>query len=220
MKKEFEKRLLSSVVLLPLTFFFIIKGSILFNIFLITCFFVSSYEWFMMSKRKNYFLLGHIFLFFSFYSAYSLRNNFSQDSLFFFLLVITICISTDIGGYIFGKIFKGPKLTNISPKKTYSGVIGGYFLSILLINIFLDYKEIFEINMPYNFDLNILILVLLISTISQIGDIIVSYFKRLSKIKNTGKIIPGHGGILDRVDGMIFAFPFSYLIIYIILILK
>jgi phosphatidate cytidylyltransferase len=118
-----------------------------------------------------------------------------------------ICASTDIGGYIFGKIFKGPKLTKISPKKTYSGVIGGYLLSIIFYYSFINLQYGNEINS------NDLVFILLISTISQLGDITISYFKRLSKIKDTGKILPGHGGLLDRVDGMIFAFPFSYAII-------
>ena len=123
-----------------------------------------------------------------------------------------VCVSTDIGGYIFGNIFKGPKLTKISPNKTYSGMIGGYFLSIITINFFLSNSHIAS---PTNITKDIFIFVLLISTVSQLGDIIISYFKRLSKIKNTGKIIPGHGGLLDRVDGMVFAFPFSYFILSI-----
>ena len=125
------------------------------------------------------------------------------------MLITLICVSTDLGGFIFGKIFKGPKLTKISPKKTYSGMIGSYLLSIIFTSFFLN-------NLYYNSPIDLtgdtFIYVMLVSTVSQIGDIIISYFKRLSKIKNTGKIIPGHGGLLDRVDGMIFAFPFSYLI--------
>ena len=121
-----------------------------------------------------------------------------------------MCVATDIGGYIFGKIFKGPKLTKFSPNKTYAGMIGGYFLSIIGINIFLQNPYFIG---DVELSRQIFILVLLISTVSQIGDIVVSYFKRLSKIKDTGKIIPGHGGLLDRVDGMIFAFPFSYLVL-------
>jgi len=126
------------------------------------------------------------------------------------LLFITIlCVSTDIGGYVFGKIFKGPKLTKFSPKKTYAGMIGGYSLSIISTIILINFYSSEELIIKW------LIFAILISTISQLGDIIISYFKRLSKIKDTGKIIPGHGGLLDRVDGMIFAFPFSYLIILI-----
>ena len=162
-----------------------------------------------MSKKKPYYIFGFIFLIFSFYTIYYLRNLIDAD--FKYLLFITlICIFTDIGGYVFGKIFKGPKLTKISPKKTYSGTIGGYFLSIIFINLIYSSDLAFFNQIKLNFD--VFIFIILISTISQIGDIIISYFKRLSKIKDTGKIIPGHGGLLDRIDGMIFAFPFSYLI--------
>ena len=211
MNKELEKRILSSIILIPLSFFFIIKGSFIFNFFLIIFLLVTSYEWFTMTKKKKYHLYGYIFLIYSFYSTYCLRNNFEDESLIIFFTIIIICISTDIGGFIFGKIFKGPKLTKISPKKTYSGMIGGYFLSILFVNILFNYSYFFYDGVV-TFSLNTLILLLLISTVSQIGDIIVSFFKRLSKIKDTGKIIPGHGGLLDRIDGMIFAFPFSYLL--------
>ena len=154
-----------------------------------------------------------IFLAFSFFSTYALRNNFNDDSLSLFLIVLITCISTDIGGYIFGNIFKGPKLTKISPKKTYAGMIGGYFLSIININIYLNYSFLFDGSIS-KFTIKTLVIILLISTISQIGDFVISYFKRLSKVKDTGKLIPGHGGLLDRVDGMIFAFPFSYVIAY------
>jgi len=160
----------------------------------------------MMSKKKPYRIFGFIFLFFSFYTIFKMRID---NDYWFLLFIITICVSTDIGGYVFGKIFKGPKLTKFSPNKTYSGMIGGYLLSIISAIILTNFYFIEEL------PINLFIFVILISTISQLGDIIISYFKRLSKIKDTGKIIPGHGGLLDRVDGMIFAFPFSYLIFLI-----
>ena len=211
MKKEFYKRILSSLILIPIALFFIIKGSFLFNFFIFICFFITVYEWQTMTKKKPYKLAGNIFLIFSFYSVYFIRNNLEEDSLFFFLFILLVCISTDIGGYIFGKTFKGPKLTKISPKKTYSGVFGGFFFSIIFANIFFSFSEF--LGFKYiDFSKDEFILVLLISTVSQIGDIIISYFKRLSKIKDTGKLIPGHGGILDRIDGMIFAFPFYYIL--------
>jgi len=211
MDKEFQKRAISSILLIPLSFFFIIKGSLFFAFFLTICFLVSSYEWHMMSKKKNYRIIGYIFLLISFLSAHQLRNVSGEESLLIFLFVILICISTDIGGYVAGKLFKGPKLTKISPKKTYSGMIGGYLLSMISINIFFNVSYIIP-NTPL-ITTDIFIFVLLVSTVSQIGDIIISYFKRLSKIKDTGKIIPGHGGLLDRIDGMIFAFPFSYMVL-------
>ena len=132
-------------------------------------------------------------------------------------MVVLICIFTDIGGYVFGKIFKGPKLTKISPNKTYSGTIGGYLCSIIFMSVFfnnLDFVSQFtNVNVvEKEVSLNNFVLIIVISTVSQLGDITISYFKRLSKIKNTGKIIPGHGGLLDRIDGMIFAFPVTYLI--------
>jgi phosphatidate cytidylyltransferase len=162
----------------------------------------------MMSKKKFYYIFGLIFLVFSLYSTYHLRNDFFGDYLYL-LLITLICVSTDIGGYIFGKLFKGPKLTKISPKKTYSGMIGGYLLSIIILNLSLNSSYIFL--KPLELSLDIFLFILLVSTVSQFGDILVSYFKRISKIKDTGKIIPGHGGLLDRVDGMIFAFPFAYI---------
>ena len=209
MSREFIKRILSSVILIPFVLFVIIKGSVLFNFFILICFFITAYEWHNMGKKKSYYLFGFIFLIFSFYSTFELRNI--TGSYHYFLTVLIICISTDIGGYIFGKIFKGPKLTKISPNKTYSGMIGGYILSIIILGTL--YNSTYLINQFVNLNINFLIFILFVSTISQIGDIIISYFKRLSKIKDTGKIIPGHGGLLDRIDGMVFAFPFSYLIL-------
>ena len=204
MKHEFIKRLISSIILIPIVLFFVIKGLIYFNFFILICLIITLYEWYMMSKNKPYIVPGLIFIFFSFYTVYFLRNEFNEDYLYF-LMILGICIFTDIGGYFFGKIFKGPKLTKISPNKTYSGMIGGYFLSLISLSYFMNW-----INEETS--INWFIVTILISSISQIGDIIISYFKRLSKIKNTGKIIPGHGGLLDRIDGMIFAFPFFYII--------
>ena len=206
MKKELQKRIFSSLILIPIALFFIIKGSFLFNFFILICFLITSYEWHKMSQKKPYYLLGLLFLILSFYSAYVIRTD-TNSSLEYFITILLICISTDIGGYIFGKLFKGPKLTKISPKKTYSGVIGGYLLSIISLNLFFNSSYYLY---PQEMTSNIFLLILLISTVSQLGDISISYFKRLSKIKDTGKIIPGHGGILDRIDGMIFAFPFCY----------
>ena len=206
MSTEFIKRIISSIILLPLTFFIIIKGSFLFILFILICFLISIYEWNKITKNKRYKIFGFIFLFFSFLSIYNLRLN-SGDNYSFFLLIITVCISTDIGGYIFGKLFKGPKLIKYSPNKTYAGLIGAFVFSIISMIIFSFKFELIELSGK------LLIFILIISLISQLGDIFISYFKRLSNIKDTGKIIPGHGGLLDRIDGMIFVFPFSNIII-------
>ena len=159
-------------------------------------------------------MLGIIFLFLSFFSAYLLRINFGLNA---FLFVIIICIFTDIGGYSFGKIFKGPKLTKISPNKTYIGMVGSFILPIIAVLVFLEYNTyIFMYEIIHNFKQNnffYFLIILFISAVSQIGDLIISYFKRLAKVKNTGVLLPGHGGLLDRVDGIIFAIPVSYLLI-------
>ncbi len=195
------KRTLSSIILMPLVFYSIIKGSYILIFFTLTCFLIAIYEWYMMTKKKTLRIFGFLFLIFSFYSFHELTVELSLA-----LFVILICISTDVGGYIFGRMFKGPKLIKISPKKTYAGMIGSYLLSLLclvIITNFINYSSISK---------QIIALTLIISTVSQIGDIIISYFKRLSKIKDTGRIIPGHGGLLDRIDGMIFTFPVVYLL--------
>jgi len=203
MNQEIIKRILSSIIIVAIALFFIIKGSFFYIFFLSVFFFITSFEWYKMTKNKNYFLLGLIFLILSFLSAFLLRNIFLND----FILVILICISTDVGGFVFGKLFKGPKLTKISPNKTYSGMIGSFFLSIISALLYTNYYDL-----VYWTDNILLIAVILISSISQIGDLTVSYFKRKSKIKNTGKIIPGHGGLLDRIDGMLFAIPFAFIL--------
>ena len=200
MNTELVKRILSSIIIIPLVFYFLINGSFFLVFFLIICFIIAFYEWIKISKKTSYKIFGFIFLSFSFFTFYDLSIE-----LFPLIFVILISISTDVGGYVFGKIFKGPKLTRISPNKTYAGMVGGYLLSLaclLIITNFIDYKMT-----PFR----LFLITILLSTISQIGDIIISYFKRLSKIKDSGKLIPGHGGILDRIDGMIFAFPFYYI---------
>ena len=207
MRNETFKRVLSSFIILPIALFFIIKGSSFYLFFLSMFFLLTSYEWHKMTKKKKYSIFGFVFLLLSYFSAYLIRGN-TFDELVVFLAIILICISTDIGGYVFGNLFKGPKLVKISPNKTYTGVFGSYLLSIIFVSIFkIFYSLLNNLN-----DMEFLLLILSISTVSQSGDLIISYFKRLSKIKNTGKILPGHGGLLDRVDGMIFAIPFSYLL--------
>ena len=209
MSNELPKRFISSIILIPLIIFFVIKGGIIFNIFISICFFLTLFEWHNMSKRNNYYILGIFFLIFSFLSVYYLRNQFNEEH-FYLLFVLLICVATDIGGYVIGKLIKGPKLSKISPNKTYSGVLGSFLFSIIFSYFFLK-SPLLEYSK--NFTLEILTFIIIISAISQAGDLVLSYFKRVSKIKDTGKIIPGHGGILDRIDGMLFAIPFSLIIL-------
>tara|TARA_Y100001958_G_C20924114_1_gene337188 strand:- start:110 stop:601 length:492 start_codon:yes stop_codon:yes gene_type:complete len=163
-----------------------------------------------MCKKNLIKIAGIIFLFFSFYSAYLIREN---SSLYFFLFIILICIFTDIGGYVFGKVFKGPKLIKLSPKKTYAGVLGGLLFALMTGLLYSRFIEIIFIKTD---SLVLILVILIISIISQIGDLIISFFKRKAKLKDTGNIIPGHGGLLDRIDGLIFVFPIVYLKIFIL----
>jgi phosphatidate cytidylyltransferase len=211
MKKELEKRIYSSLILIPITLFFIIQGSVFLIFFLSLFFLATSYEWLKMNKKNDLMkLIGIIFLFFSFYSAFYIRQNLGLD---FFLFIILVCIFTDIGGYVFGKTFKGPKLTVISPNKTYAGVIGGFLFALIAG---LSHMKYIDSKFLFLDPINVIIGILLISLISQVGDLIISYFKRKAKLKNTGKILPGHGGLLDRVDGLILVMPIIYLKIFII----
>ena len=201
MNTELFKRIISSIILLPLAFFSLLAGSFFSIFFIIILFLISCYEWNRISNNSAYRIFGLFFLLLSFYTFYDLSNQFNL-----LIFVILICISTDIGGYIFGKIFKGPKLTKISPNKTYAGMIGSYLLSLICLSIITN-LIVFPVE-----TFQLFITTIILSTVSQVGDIIISYFKRQSKIKNTGKLIPGHGGLLDRIDGMIFAIPFFYLV--------
>jgi len=118
---------------------------------------------------------------------------------------ILVSIVTDIGGLLIGRTIKGKKLTKISPKKTISGSIGSFLFSLVLVPIF--YNELLEYNLLY-----LIIITLLISLTSQVGDILISYLKRRAKVKDTSDILPGHGGFLDRIDGIIFALPIGILL--------
>ncbi len=137
--------------------------------------------------------------FFSFLIFNGITHDYTKLNIFF---LITICIFSDTGGFVFGKVFKGKKLTNISPNKTISGSIGSFILSLSCIPIFI-YLLPLKINHIYN----LIILTILVSTFCQLGDLLISYFKRKAKVKDTGDLLPGHGGILDRIDGIIFAVP-------------
>ena len=205
---ELIKRVITSLILLPTTLLVIIYGSYYFILTLLIFFLIACYEWHFMCYKKPFYIAGLIFLIFSFFTIYKTRFN-TSDEYIVFLFITCICVLSDIGGYIFGKIFNGPKLTIHSPNKTYAGMLGSYIFSTCSILVLHMYNIII---LP--FLVNILILIFLVSSVSQIGDIIISYFKRISKIKDTGKILPGHGGLLDRIDGMIFAFPFAYLIMF------
>ena len=130
---------------------------------------------------------------------------------YFFLTILMICVFSDVGGYVFGKTFGGKKLTKISPNKTISGSIGSFILSYIgFFVIYLYFSDLLFVRLQ----IEVLVFIpFFISLICQLGDLFISYFKRRAKIKNTGNLIPGHGGLLDRIDGSIFALPIGFIII-------
>ncbi len=225
MKNELLKRTISSLFIFPISIYFVYIESFFFILFLFIIFLLTSIEWLNLNKKFNLIkIFGIFFLGLSYYLVYLFRIDFGFIN---FLFVILICVFTDIGGYIFGKIIKGPKLTKISPNKTYSGVIGGFLISFLIAVIYIYYihRNEFFLNSLIKESINLInlnfintLIIIFISFVSQIGDLIISYFKRVAKVKDTGKILPGHGGLLDRIDGMIFAFPISYLIFSLIVV--
>ena len=153
--------------------------------------------------------LSILYLLFFIFSSYSIYKN-PPIVLIFILL---ICICSDTGGFIIGKLIGGQKLTKISPNKTVSGSVGSFIFSLIPTIIFLI---IFNYTNNENFKINettfTIILSLFLSLICQLGDLCISYFKRKANVKDTGSILPGHGGILDRVDGAIFVLPAAFIL--------
>ena len=217
MTKELKKRILTSlllfIVMIPSIFF----NQIIFITILLFICFISYFEWSNINKKyfsknpKKYLLIkffGVLYLSLVFISSIFIRGS-SYESIIFFITVIFICIFSDIGGYTFGKTFGGKKLTKLSPKKTISGSIGSFLLSITPL-IFFNSQDYIDFYLDFSF-INIL-LCLIISLFCQAGDLFISFFKRLNKVKNSGKILPGHGGVLDRIDGLIFVLPMVFIL--------
>ena len=229
MSKNLLKRIITSIILLSLLYFINFSHNYVFILSvlilgLIICFEANNIFSKLVSnkylKKKssskkfnskflilNILTFSYIFFIFCFltYKIYILEGP------LFFFYILSICFFTDIGGYIFGKIIGGRKLSKISPNKTVSGTIGSFIFSIIPLIFFLNIKYL-----DLEFNTNHILFILLISLISQLGDLFVSFLKRKAKIKDTGQILPGHGGVLDRFDGIIFAVPFSYLLLKLI----
>ena len=213
MSKELIKRIMTSLILFIVVIFCILINKIIFLIAVFMTAYLCFSEWcninykFFSGQFWNYFLirgLGLFYLLLPFIlGAFFLRGN-SFESALFFIIVLCICICSDTGGYVFGNIIGGKKLTKISPNKTISGSIGSLIFSILPIFL-IDLQNYIDIN--FDFSLKNILFCLIISLTCQLGDLFISYFKRLNKVKNTGSILPGHGGLLDRIDGIIFAIP-------------
>ena len=201
-----NKRILTSIPLLIL-----VACTIYNNIILVLSLYIVSaiiiYEFSNILKnifkrnKKNLFIFFNLFILYICLFAsqiYFFLSGDFENKQNVFLFILSICIFTDIGGYIFGKIFKGKKLTPISPNKTYAGMIGSFICSLIICVLFIIY---------FNFSTHIIIFALLVSLISQLGDLFISFLKRKANFKDTGNFLPGHGGLLDRLDGIIFAIP-------------
>jgi len=217
MKKELKKRIITSAILIAIVLncLFINNFSWLFLLLIVS--FISWIEFINLNKkiwrRKTIIIvpiiLSFLFLLLFIYTAYRLRIENGPAGILF---ILGVCIFSDIGGYIIGKSIGGIKLTKISPNKTISGSFGSFLFSLFPLGIFmilhlqLSFQE-------FNPSDKHILYCLLLSFSCQLGDLIISYFKRLAKVKDTGKILPGHGGMLDRIDGVIFAIPTTVLII-------
>ena len=201
-----NKRILTSFPLIIIAIYAIYNIKVL----VVSLFIISSiliYELanilkYIFKKNKiNLFIFLNLFIFyvclFSSQIYFFLSGEFEKKQTIF-LFILLICIFTDIGGYIFGNIFKGKKLTSISPNKTYAGMIGSFICSLITCTLFIIY---------FNFSFQFMFFTFLISLVSQSGDLFISYLKRKANIKDTGNFLPGHGGLLDRLDGIIFAIP-------------
>jgi len=204
-----QKRILTSIIVFPLSIFFIFKGGYLLLSFLLIAFLIANYEIFSVFKDKSTILFLDLILILSLFSIYQLRDyNFVSFNLLLWFIIVTIC--SDVGGYVFGKIFKWKKLTKISPKKTLSGVIGSFLFSIASVFIM-------ELTIRSNYlikwlDPKFFFIAIILSLTAQAGDLTISYFKRIEKVKDTGKILPGHGGIFDRIDSLMFVIILGFLL--------
>ena len=212
------KRILTSLGLLIIIFLSVSNTIILTSLLLIIAYFsldefnsILSY----IFKRNSFYYFISIFISLIYLTIFIISiwfylhplNLNSTISIFFLLL---ICISTDIGGFVVGKLLGGKKLTKISPNKTYSGAIGSIILSLVAGSIYFKNFEEY-----INFEFHFLAIILIITLISQLGDLFISLLKRKAKIKDTGSILPGHGGILDRIDGILLALPIGIILISI-----
>ncbi len=218
MTKELTKRVITSLVLAIIVLNCLLINNHSWLVLLIVVSLISWLEFFNLTKKiyKKIFpkltllILSFLVLLLFTYSAYKVRSDHGEIVIIFVLL---ICIFSDIGGYVVGKSVGGKKLTKISPNKTVSGSVGSFLFSLFPIGIY-GLFSIITNNDIFRFALEneVIIVCLTLSLTCQIGDLLISFFKRKAKVKDTGNILPGHGGILDRIDGIIFAVIISYLI--------
>ena len=215
MKSEFTKRAISSFLLMSLIFLSVLINDYIFLSILFIIIILSWIEWIKIIEKikfkKIYHIINIIFFLIYLLIAFIVCFNVFVIDKYFFLTILMICIFSDTGGYVFGKTFGGKKLTKISPNKTVSGSIGSFILSYVgFFVIYIYFNDLLFVRL----EIELLVFIpFFISSICQLGDLFISFYKRKAKIKNTGNIIPGHGGLLDRIDGTIFALPIGFIII-------
>ena len=220
MTKESQKRIITSILLFLLVIFCIFVHKYFFIIaILIISYFAFDEICIIIVRVRNLnelakFLFKFISLFYLFgIFALSAMSLYFVDGPFFFLYILSICICSDIGGYIIGKSVGGKKLTKISPNKTISGSFGSFCFSIIPLLIFYNINS-----SEYLLSISNFLMCLFTSLVCQLGDLFISYLKRKAKVKDTGSILPGHGGLMDRVDGIIFAIPFVFILSKLIIL--
>lgn len=214
MKKELFLRIITSIVILPILVICTFLSGFFIIILLSIVYLISFYEIVKNSRNTAFNFYANIILIISLISFYYLRGN-SNDSFILFCWILCTTFFSDIGGYLFGKLFKGKKITKISPNKTYSGSIGSFVLSALSIPLISNLQDNFFNDTLIDFyNFKFLLIALFLSFVCQSGDLFVSYHKRKLNIKNTSNILPGHGGIIDRIDGLIFVLIISAIIKY------
>ena len=206
---NFQKRILTSIIIFPLSIFIIFEGGYLLLSYLLLAFLIANYELFSVFKNKKNILFLDLILILSLFSIYQLRDyNSVSFNLLIWFIIVTVC--SDVGGYIFGKIFKWKKISKISPKKTLSGVLGSFLLSIS--SVFIMQFTIQSDSIIKWLEPKFFFIAIILSLTAQAGDLTISYFKRKEKIKDTGKILPGHGGIFDRIDSLMFVIILGFLL--------
>jgi len=205
-----QKRTFTSLIIFPLSIFFIFQGGGLLLLFFLVFFFLGNYELFTVFKKKGTIFFLDSILILALFSIHYLREE-NLFSFYILIWVIILGILSDIGGYVFGKIFKWKRLTKISPKKTFSGVLGSFVFSLFSL-FFMEKFVVPDIIGTSFLEPNFFFLAIMFSLIAQTGDLIISYFKRLEKIKDMGKILPGHGGIFDRIDGLMFVVVLAFVL--------
>ena len=210
MNRELIKRILTSLVLVPVLIYSSYYSGLYFIGFLSLIYLFSFYEIVKNTKKIFFIIASNVIIIFALFAFYQLRGD-TNYSLTIMYWVLASTFLSDIGGYVFGRVFKGKKLTKISPNKTYSGAIGSVIFSVISMPVLNLFQQIlYNKSMINFFQLKYLLLTILISIICQSGDLYVSFWKRKIKIKNVSNILPGHGGVLDRIDGLIFVLIFSY----------